>query len=1212
MSFKTLSYKRVYVSGLDNLVRDFYIPVLSNSVLYKRGTGYFNSRALAIAARGISGLLKNKGKMQLLCSVELDAEDESVLRDPLGYLQNIQERVLTELDSPYDDLEKKRLAILAELLSRGSLEIRICLKQGGIYHAKTGIFQDTEGNQVVFDGSGNETPGGWFRNQEKFNVFKSWEQPEYVNDHIDIFENEWEGRYPYIETYTVTQAFVNGILRFRDYYEEGYDEPYDPIDLKYEKRWEWTPELAYIFEAPRLWNHADFAFGDTAVTPFEHQDYIAAKALESWPPRFLLCDEVGLGKTIEAGLIIHGYVASGLVNRLIILAPKNALVQWQQELLTKFGLKIWRLDGRYVYGPKLHPDIEAEREPINPENPFATKDFMLVSSQLVRLRERAIQLLNRNYDMVVVDEAHHARARYDGERRSPNKLLSLLKDLRYQTQSFLLLTATPIQVDRRELWDLLNLLELPGKWQDPDKFDSFVELMDKEPIQWDFLIGMVKDSIDYLGLDQDGIERVREKYPNVNLFKLQNIIKDNEPQLAYQLTDKEKDALKLMIYMNTPIRRMVFRNTRKLLKSYIEKGKFSGKIATREPEKIPVELLGDPSDPYSEAGLYQRIETYVKEYYGKYKNIRKGLGFIMVIYRKRLTSSFEAIRISLKRRHERLKTALESGDFYLLFSEFEKDEIIEDEDPDEMELVSKDLEDVISNLSVQKRLKKIVEEEFKYIDDFIMDLENLTTDSKFDHFNTLIRKLTDEGTRQIIVFSQFKDTVDYLKDNFAPIYGARIGTYTGDGGLYYLSGDWHSCSKQKLQEKFRDPEDDLSILFCTDAASESLNLQTCSVIFNYDIPWNPMRIEQRIGRVDRIGQESPVVYIYTYSYKDTVEDLAFDRCLERIDFFRSTLGYVQPILEATKRAIKEGAMEMESGVYNPDIYFEGVAEVEEGTRIQHLVNEYKPQLNTLKDKVPITQEELETYLSPRLEGYGWRKEGNVWINGNKRITFDVEAYDRTGEEARLVTPRSSLISLFGNLPEIPKKVEDNGKKIYKIEARSYTGFLKETEGGYKLITSIDDIDKPVDGKLLNSLVEGVRYLDHIILDREMKNLKTQLELWNNREESWKVRVRMYLDSILLYLKKKEIQPESLDDFDDEKIVGLWRRYLNDPKRKGLKNLATWVGYSPDPNIQDQRDRRSRSSPKSSYEEMIFKREIQLILKRKKLLEDQIKMIKGRI
>ena len=319
LSLRDVQYKAAYVSGVDNLVRDFYIPSLRESVLYQRRTGYFNSRALAMAARGLSGMLAHGGKMQLLCSVQLEKDEEAVLRDPVGYLEQQTVDVARMLEQPYDMVERLRLAILAELLARDLLEIKIGVShKGGIYHEKAGIFRDEEGDIVAFNGSGNETPGGWVRNTESFHTYTSWKDDHHIRPEIDTFNKLWHNRLPGTTVIPLPEALREQLIQFRDYYQEGLDEPLDSSDILQHQvvEWSWTPKLAYLFEAPRLWNHHDFAYAETAVTPYEHQDYVATTVLETWPPRFLRCDEVGLGKTIEAGLIIKGFLAAGRIDRL--------------------------------------------------------------------------------------------------------------------------------------------------------------------------------------------------------------------------------------------------------------------------------------------------------------------------------------------------------------------------------------------------------------------------------------------------------------------------------------------------------------------------------------------------------------------------------------------------------------------------------------------------------------------------------------------------------------------------------------------------------------------------------------------------------------------------------------------------------------------------------------------------------------------------------
>jgi len=1214
----------MYRSGLDNLVKGFYIPSLNESVLYRRRTGYFNSRALAMAARGLSGLLKNDGKMQLLCSVELETQDATVLENPEEYLKRRSIKVTDMLDKPYDELEKTRLALLAELLGRGKLEIKIAVLRKGIYHEKSGIFEDAEKNIVVFNGSGNETPGGWLHNMESFHAFQSWEDTKHIKPEIELFNMLWEDRYPNskIRVLPLPVAVSQKLLKYRDYFREDLDDPVDPGDLegefKVDTTWKWTPDLAFIFEAPRLWNHEDFAYSKVAVNPFNHQDYIASTILKDWPPRHILCDEVGLGKTIEAGLVIKGFTASGRINtRLLILAPKNALIQWQQEMLSKFHIPVWRLDGDYIYGPTLDPRDKPERRPVDEENPFRSHRFLLVASQLARRENRQEQILSLDYDLVVLDEAHHARARRIGGRREPNKLLRFLEELRYHTQGMLLLSATPIQLDRRELWDLLNILELPGRWQDENKFDDFFSALDEEHIDWQFLLSMTGSAIDAWGLDEEGRKMLGYQFPDIIIPRLIHILKEKNTEAAFQLSPKERKVLKLLIYRNSPIRHMVFRNTRELLRKYKQEGKFDGKIAQRRTEKVQIELAGSKDDPKTELGLYHKIDVYVKEFYGKYKLVRLGLGFLMETYRKRLTSSFYAINQSLLRRYEKLGLALRENNALVLFEDLDDDDLLDaglslGQEEDYVLDMKEESSTRRNQPQEWKELRKVIQEEYDFLHGFIRDLQD-PQDTKLFEFRKLLRELRNSGTRQVIVFSQYKDTIEYLLSNFRQTLGDIIGSYTGDGGQYWDGSEWVKCSKQILQKKFADPEDRLSILFCTDAASESINLQTCDTVINYDIPWNPMRIEQRIGRVDRIGQVSEVVKVFTLTYKDTVEDKAFSRCLDRIEKFTTTLGYLQPILQATERVIRKAALEGDEG--SIDELFDqelNVAKAEEDARIWELINSYEPQLPDSSKVVPITQLQLEATLSPILRERGWRQDGPIWSKDDKRITFDLSLMDRNADMATVITPTSDLFGLFGNLPKLPYTLMEGEKEITVIRVRGFTGFLVRIGSEYRLVTHYSDLKDVPSGRAFHTIEEATRELESRIIRGKRQYLLTQKTMLENRLKGWEVRVQMYLERIFeWYLKKTKSDAKKLTSYSGDSLEKGWHTYLNDPDREKLKELANRVKFTIEPHMKEKtKGRVSKQSPRNSITEQHFRKQFLEIQNELKEIETRLGDVGG--
>src|SRR5690606_18845579 len=176
------------------------------------------------------------------------------------------------------------------------------------------------------------------------------------------------------------------------------------------------------------------------------------------------------------------------------------------------------------------------------------------------------------------------------------------------------------------------------------------------------------------------------------------------------------------------------------------------------------------------------------------------------------------------------------------------------------------------------------------------------SDSKLDQLRHDIDAARSAG-HSTIVFSQFTDTVNYLRDTLQPSYGAQLATFTGEGGaVFHPSQGWVHISKHDLIEGLRARQ--ITVLIANDAASEGLNLQSCSYLINFDMPWNPMKVEQRIGRIDRLGQPHDVIHVRNYFIPNTVEQAVYDALAHRIDDFRDLLGTLQPILGATERAFQ--------------------------------------------------------------------------------------------------------------------------------------------------------------------------------------------------------------------------------------------------------------------------------------------------------------------
>jgi len=217
MSLKDCKIKKLYNSDKDNILVDFYIPVLSESYQYCRLAGYFSSNSLAIAAKGIAGLINNGGQISLICNVVLSEDDFNVLSEVSSQdiIKKTENDFQFELDNLEDELKRDHIRMLAWMLKNQKLDIKIAFVPEGIYHQKIGILQDNEGNTIVFDGSGNETKSGWLYNIEQFNVFCSWESGdnERIPNYIETFKEFWEGKTRRAKIFSISDALKGDLIR---------------------------------------------------------------------------------------------------------------------------------------------------------------------------------------------------------------------------------------------------------------------------------------------------------------------------------------------------------------------------------------------------------------------------------------------------------------------------------------------------------------------------------------------------------------------------------------------------------------------------------------------------------------------------------------------------------------------------------------------------------------------------------------------------------------------------------------------------------------------------------------------------------------------------------------------------------------------------------------------------------------------------------------
>ena len=379
---------------------------------------------------------------------------------------------------------------------------------------------------------------------------------------------------------------------------------------------------------------------------------------------------------------------------------------------------------------------------------------------------------------------------------------------------------------------------------------------------------LLADALDSVGRDLEVPAAARTIVDALRAGEL-----DAASRRVQRLDAAGRDALDALLRRANPVRWLVFRHTRERLRRV--RGRFTLELPERLPENVWIELSAE------ERALYRRVEAYLSRFYQRYEARRSGLGFVMTVYRRRLTSSFVAVRRSLERRRAWLEGRDDADGLFGADDQLD-DADVQGELFDSPQAIADDDPRSTTWIPASR-------DEIEHLDAFLDALHALDGDSKLERLCADLDELLGQRDR-VLVFTQYTDTMDHLRDRLrVHLRDAAAGDasspelvvcYSGRGGERFDGQTWVAWDKESLKAAFGDGA--IRVLLCTEAASEGLNLQTCGVLINYDMPWNPMRVEQRIGRIDRIGQRHPTVWIRNYFYADTVEATIYQRLADRI------------------------------------------------------------------------------------------------------------------------------------------------------------------------------------------------------------------------------------------------------------------------------------------------------------------------------------------
>ena len=760
----------------------------------------------------------------------------------------------------HEDAQMRRV-LVNMLLELPNTEVRI-YRGDKFFHPKLYIFES--GNSVfVAVGSFNATEGGAGRNIEA--GVKLYNR-EINRDAKEFFDRYWDSEFTETAVHDETAVFIEKKFKPGDPVtilsrgEEGVIVNVEPE--QHDNEWYYSvfsegrtgmcseSDLAHI----RIWysSHMDTDFTDattlvdkwsvnyvlekafsipekvlasygssrTEVYPYQFRPLL--KMMHSAEHRLLIADEVGLGKTIEAGIILKEFLFRMSMKRILIIVPNSLKTKWRDELRIRFDEYydiVTRRDLLEFLG-----DYEA-----SPEG--ATIKGIITYDQLASSKFKA-QLANTSpmpaFDMIIIDEAHHLK-------NEETIRHSVIKRLSLNSSALILLTATPIQLATKDLVNLLTVL-LPKYSDDSVAFSVKLTLNQR-----------LMEALQKLeNRDFVGFRRIINEIQSTVSFRKQLEHFDDHMDIlsdCIRIDDTTEEAkvseIRSRLYSLNILSRYISRTLRK-------------DAGLRFPERKIVTQLYEYSP--EEKSLYTNIVSHCQ------KHSDKGSRLVLVTIERQAASSLPAFC----RKLERTQYAVDLGDY---------ESALKDSDDEDLEMGDQWGDNQLDGLTSDLKVIRPPEQ-----------------DSKLQMLREIVKGIfaSDyrESDKKVLIFCGFLATIDYLRGHLSAEYpNVCVDTMTGDDNIH---------QRDEKRKAFRDRSP--SILICSEVAGEGLDFQFCHYLINYDMPWNPSKLEQRVGRIDRLGQEADVITVINLVNRFTIEDYIIAKLFERVTLFNSTLGPLGEVL----------------------------------------------------------------------------------------------------------------------------------------------------------------------------------------------------------------------------------------------------------------------------------------------------------------------------
>ena len=851
---------------------------LEGAASYDRIAGYFRSSLFEVAGEALA---KVTGPVRIICNSDLDPQDLTTAAAAQAALRRSWCAGLPEEAPPF---AMPRYRALYEALLNKKIEVRVLPDSAfGLIHGKAGVVRNADGSATAFLGSVNESSSAWKVNYELLWEDDSPETIAWVQEEFDALWND--SRAVDLACCPFIAQDVQRIIGRR---------VIEPEELK--STTDVTSAAAAVAVETPVYRR------EQGLWP--HQKYFAKLALERHRlggARLVLADQVGLGKTIQlamAALLMAIDDPDG--GPILVLAPKPLLQQWQDELMELLLLPSARWNGKAWVDEN---DLEYPSEGVKSLGKCPRRIGLVSQGLVVRgLSEAVNQLLSRRYTCVIVDESHRARRRkvpkVDAgadeidEKAEPNKLMAFLRQIGSRTKSMLLATATPVQLHPVEAWDLLHILShgnegVLGGWTQTSPWFRPSHCLE---------VAMGDTAIPTNDV-RDGWQYVRDPLPSRHedsaFARIRNSLEaaDTSWQFKPESLEKMAPAIRRVQLQNTllphygerfnPLLRCIVRRTRGYLEATINPATGSYFLP-----KVTVRLFGEEHEGALVLGGYLREAYLEAEAFSLLLQQRvKGAGFFKTLLLRRMGSSMEAGRRTIRR---------------LLGEEPDTPDDEDDDDADEEEPAQ-----VGRPPQGASDFKNFTDAELKSLRR-CLDLlkQGGTNDPKLEALISYLMGARPELTQRwldlgCILFSQYYDTVRWVGDELAKraeFSGMDIGLYAGSNRSgFWREGKFQRCDRNILKGRVRSGE--LKLLLGTDAASEGLNLQRLGTLINIDLPWNPTRLEQRKGRIQRIGQARSEIWIANLRYRDSVEDRVHQVLADRLEAIHGLFGQIPDTLE---------------------------------------------------------------------------------------------------------------------------------------------------------------------------------------------------------------------------------------------------------------------------------------------------------------------------